>query len=245
MNKTQYFLKKHSSTILTVAGAAGVVGTSVLAVKATPKALLLLNEAKEEKGEELTPVEVIKVAWKPYIPAAIVGTSTIICIFGINHLSTKNQASLMSAYALLDNSYKEYRNKVNELYGEEADKNVKGEIMKSEFEEDVEPDDGKEWFFDFQSVRFFQSTMDEVLRAESQFQELLRERGYACLNEYYDILGIPPIEEGTQLGWFDSENIDPYDCEELEFVYTKTTRDDGLTCWVIDTNMTPTVDYIL
>ena len=245
MNRVQYFLKKHSSTILTVAGATGVVATSVLAVKATPKALLLLEEAKNEKGDDLTPVEVVKTAWKPYIPAVVVGTSTIACIFSINYLSVKNQASLMSAYALLDSSYKEYREKVNETYGEEADHNVKRNIAQSKITEDMEPDETEEWFFDFQSVQFFKSTMDKVLRAESEFLEILHNRGYACLNEYYDLLGIPNIPDGNQLGWYDMENIDPYGCEELEFSYFKTVRSDGLECWVIDVNNSPTTDYIL
>ena len=245
MNKTQYFLQKHSSSILTVVGAAGVVTTSILAVKATPKALALLEEAKQDKGEELTPVEIVKVAWKPYIPAAVVGASTIACIFGINYLSTKNQASLMSAYALLDSSYKEYRNKVNDIYGEEADHNVKHEIMQSRMREGMEKEDNKEWFFDFQSMHFFKSTLDDVLKAESAFMEILENRGYACLNEYYDLLGIPHIPEGYQLGWYDIEDNDPYGCEKLEFDYIKETRDDGIVTWIIDMNKPPTVDYIL
>ena len=245
MNRVQYFLRKHSSTILTVMGATGVVATSVLAVKATPKALILLEEAKKDKGDDLTPVEVVKAAWKPYIPATLVGFSTIACIFSINYLSVKNQASLMSAYALLDSSYKEYREKVKETYGEEADHNVKQSVANSKTSENVTVDDGKVLFFEYQSMQFFSATMDHVLRAESEFMELLRERGYACLNEYYDLLGIPNIPEGDQLGWYDMENNDPYGCEELEFYYFKTTRKDGEECWIIDVNNTPTTDYIL
>lgn len=48
------FVKKYGSTILTTLGVVGVIGTTVAAVKETPKALMLLNEAKKEKGEELT-----------------------------------------------------------------------------------------------------------------------------------------------------------------------------------------------
>lgn len=245
MNRVQYFLKKNSTNILTVVGATGVVATSVLAVKATPKALILLEEAKNEKGSELTPIEVVKAAWKPYIPAAIVGTSTIACIFSINYLSTKNQASLMSAYALLDSSFKEYRAKVNDVYGEDADDKVKQEIMESNYDEAMRLSEDKQLFFDYHSLHFFEATMDHVLRAESAFLELIQERGYACINEYYDLLGIPHIPEGYQLGWFDSEKIDPYGCEELEFDYSKRTRDDGVECWIIDMNLPPTVDYIL
>lgn len=245
MNKMQYFLKKHSTTILTGCGVAGVVGTSVLAVKATPKAMLLLEDAKQLKGENLTPVEVIKVAWKPYIPAVLTGVGTIACICGINYLSTKNQATLMSAYALLEQGYREYRDKVGNLYGEEADHKVKEQIMQSRIEEGLEKEENKEWFFDFQSMQFFKSTMDDVLKAESAFIELLENKGYACLNDYYDLLGIPHIPEGYQLGWYDMENIDPYGCEKLEFDYYKTSREDGLDCWIIDMNNPPTTDFIL
>lgn len=245
MNKTQLFLKRHSSTILTVMGAAGVVGTAALSVKATPKALILLEDAKQEKGEELTAIETIKVAWKPYIPAAVVGCSTIACIFGANILNIKNQASLMSAYALLDNAYKEYRNKNIELYGEEVDHKIRGEIADSRFDETVEIEDNKLMFFDYQSMRFFQSTMEEVMQAECAFKELIQSQGFACMNDYYRLLGIPPIKEGNQLGWFDTEKIDPYGCENFDFDYEKTTTEDGKEFWIIDTNMPPTVDYIL
>lgn len=244
MNKVEVFLKKHSSTILTVAGATGVVATTVLAVKATPKALTLIDEAMNEKGGELTPVETIKAAWKPYIPAALIGCSTIACIFGINYLSTKNQASLASAYALLDSTFKEYRNAVNEVYGEDADLNVRGEVANSKYDEKVELENDELLFFDYQSMQFFKATMKHVMEAECAFKDLIHEQGFACLNDYYDLLGIDHIKQGSQLGWFDMERIDPYGCEELEFVYEKVMKD-GTEFWIIDTNMSPTVDYIL
>lgn len=245
MNKVEIFLKRHSSTILTVVGAGGVVATSVLAVKATPKALTLLEEAKNEKGDKLTTTEVIAVAWKPYIPAIVTGVSTIACIFGANYLSTKNQASLMSAYALLDSSYKEYRNKVNELYGEDADEKVKQEIAVSKMEKGIKIEDGKQLFFDHQSMQFFESTMEEVLNAERAFMEMLNERGYGYINEYYDLLGIPNVEFGWQLCWWAVEDNDPWNCHELEFMYYTATKNDGTTCCIIDTNMPPTIDRIL
>ena len=111
LRSSKLFLKRNSSTILTVVGATGVIATSVMAVKATPKALAMIEKAKEEKGEDLTKLETIKVAGPAYIPAAIAGISTIACIFGANILNKRQQAALMSAYALIDNSYKEYKNK--------------------------------------------------------------------------------------------------------------------------------------
>ena len=245
MNKAQLLLKKHSPTILTVVGATGVVATAVLSVKATPKALLLLEEARQEKGEELTIKETVVAAWKPYIPAALTGFSTIACIFGANYLNARNQVSLMSAYALLDRTYKEYRMKTNEIHGEEAELNIRQEIIKTKFDDDMELDNEKMLFFDNQSLRFFESTMDSVLQAESAFLESFRYKGYGCLNEYYDLLGIPHVEYGFQLGWLSVENNDPYNCKELEFDYEEITVADNVKCWIINTNIPPATDYIL
>ena len=121
----QRFIKRNASTILTCLGAVGVVSTAVMAVKATPKAMSLIDDAMEEKGDKLTTWEKIVVAGPTYAPAVITGAATIACIFGSNVISKHQQASLMGAYALLDNSYKEYKKKVDELYGEEAGEHVR------------------------------------------------------------------------------------------------------------------------
>lgn len=240
------FLNRHSSTILTVLGAAGVVGTAILTAKAIPKADEMLTEAYNKKGEPLTTAEKIKASWKAYIPAAAVGASTIACIFGINYLNTRNQASLASAYALLDNAFKDYRNKANDVYGEDADKNIQHAVMKSKFDDGMElhPDDAV-LFFDHHSMRYFESTMEHVKEAERKFLEDFHTRGYSCLNEYYDLLGIPRMSYGYQLGWFDLESNDPYNCQELEFMYEEVDVKDGLKCWMIYTNIPASYDYIL
>lgn len=244
MNKVQHFMKKNSSTILTILGSTGVIATSVLAVKATPKALELIIEAEYSKGDRLTTMETVKVAWKPYIPAALTGVSTIACIFGINHLSRKGQATLMSAYALLNNSYKEYRNKVDEIYGEGSDTKVKNSIAESHLE-DIEVEDEKMIFFEFQSMRQFTATMHHVAQAECAFLELLHNKGFATLNEYYSLLGLPPVSFGDNQGWHDMERIDPYHCEELEFSYEKAISKNGTEFTIIDTNLPPSSDFIL
>ena len=243
MNKTEVFLRKHSSTILAFVGATGVVATSVLAVKATPKALTLLEEAKKEKGDELTAAEAVKVAWKPYIPAVITGLSTITCIFGANYLNTKNQASLMSAYAVLDSSYREYRKQVMDMYEKDADINIKQQVIKTKFDKNMELDEDKELFFDYQSMRYFESTFNEVVRAERTFNQNFTMSGFACLNEYYDILGIPRVDYGDQLGWSAFSGNEINGLTELEFEYEKVTLDDGLECWIITMPYPPTTDY--
>ena len=157
--------KSWISTALTCMGIVGVVGIARATGKSTPKAKELLRRAEEDKGEELTRLEIVKAAAPAYIPTIVIGVSTVACIVGVNVLNKRQQASLASAYALLDNSYKEYRRKVSELYGKDADEQVKVELAKEEYEDIKESVSGeKELFFDFASMTYFESTMDEVIQ---------------------------------------------------------------------------------
>lgn len=237
-------MRKHSTTILTLLGSAGVVATSVLAVKATPKALNNIQEAKNEKGDELTVQETIKVAWKPYVPAAISGVATIACIFGIKYLSVKSQASLMSAYALLNNTFDEYRKKTKELCGDDIYSKINHDIIKAKIV-DQELDGVQTIFYDYQSGRCFESSMENVMNAEHELLENLYNRGYACLNEFYDLLGIPKVDYGYQLGWFSVENNDPYNCRELDFTNDRIMIDDKIECHIINPTIPASCDYIL
>ena len=123
MNITS-FLKKNAGAILTVIGAVGVVATAVMSAKATPKAIELLEEAEAEKGEELTLTEKVLTAAPAYIPSAGIGVATLVCIFGANVLTMKQQATLARAYALLNRSYATYKQKAGELYGDDANAKI-------------------------------------------------------------------------------------------------------------------------
>lgn len=166
MNTT--FLKKHGSTILSCMGIVGVAATTILAIKATPKAICLLEEAEDKKGEELSKIEKIKIAAPVYIPTIATGLSTIACIASANFLNKKHQANLASAYALINASYNNYRRKVNELYGEDADSKIIEKMAEDEYnckcEDEFELEDGKQLFFDYKALSYFESTFGEVLQ---------------------------------------------------------------------------------
>ena len=225
---------------MTCVGGAGVVATSVMAVRATPKALRLLDEAAKEKGEELTKFESVRVAGPVYIPAIIVGASTIACIFGANVLNQRKQAALMSAYALLDNSYKEYKNKIEEVYGEGANAHIQEEIAKDKYKDSdisVEPD--KQLFYDEFSGRYFESTTTDVLKAEYEFNKQLSDRGAAYLNEWYVLLDIPTTDYGNQVGWDAYYLFEITWSKWVEFKHEKAILDDGLECTIISFNNDP------
>lgn len=245
LSKSQTFLKRNSATILSVAGAAGVVATTVTAVKATPKAILLLENAETVKGEELTTVEKVKIAGPVYIPSVVLGVSTIACILGANVLNQRNQASLMSAYALLDSSYKDYRKKVDELYGEEAGQQVRAGIAKDKYEENPVTviEDGKRLYYDFYSNRYFEATPATVKRAEYEVNRTLMLDDGVFLNEWYQLLDLEPLEYGWNFGWSACANSDMYWQTWIDFHHEKTVMDDGLECIIISFNQEPYPDF--
>ena len=245
------FIKRNAPTILTCLGAVGVVATAVMAVKETPKALTLLENAKEEKGEELTKFEKVKVAGPVYIPSVLTGAATIACIFGSNVISKNQQATIMSAYALLDNSYKEYKKKTDELYGEEAGKQIRGEIAKDKYTGDeVSLDDDKELFYDFYSGRYFESTKQEVLWAQYETNRSMFVNYSVGVNEYYELLGLEPLPEYEMLGWTCGQIEEMYWHPWIEFDNEETVIEpdseynEGMKCTIIHMPFKPFIDYL-
>ena len=247
----QQFIKRNASTILTCVGAGGVVATAVMVAKESLKALSLLEYATEEKGEKLTKWEKVKIAGPVYIPAVITGTATIACIFGSNIISKHQQASLMSAYALLDYSYKEYKKKTDELYGEEAGRNIRGEIAKDKYTGDGElMEDNKELFFDFYSGRYFESTKETVMWAQYETNRAMFVNGAVCLNEYYEFLGLEKKPEYEDIGWTCGQIEEMYRHPWIEFDYEEIIIDEetedsiGMECTIIHLPMEPVMGYL-
>lgn len=246
LQKTKRFLDSNSTTILTCVGSAGVVATAVLSAKATPKALQMVEQAKEEKGEELTKVEVVKAAAPAYIPAVLMGASTIACVVSAQVLNKRKQAALVSAYAVLDNSYKEYKKKVKELYGDKLDENVREELAKDNYDKqeiEVSKNPGTQLFYDEYSGRYFESTLENVLKAEYDINKLVATDYGAYLNEFYDMLGIDTVDYGDHLGWSVGHLCDTYWVSWIEFEHTKIVLDDGLECTIISIFTEPVPDF--
>lgn len=258
LQKAGKALKKAAPTLLSCAGAAGVVATAVLAVKATPKALQALETAQEakqaENGEKLTRMETIGACWTCYAPAAATGIVAIGCIFGANVLNRRQQAALVSAYALVSRSYNEYKRKVKEVCGPEAhrkvlaalaaEKSVKPSIQAGgiaqmtslEFEGAGEDE---RLFYDSIGERYFQSTISQVLQAEYHLnRNFALSGGFITLNQFYEFLGISGIPGGDEIGWMVSDGL-----YWVDFDHTKAVVDDGpggeVECWIIDAPFPP------
>lgn len=239
-------LYRSSPTILTVVASVGVIVTTITAVRATPKAVKLLKEAELEKGENLTKVEIIRVTGPSYIPSALLGISTIVCIFGANALNQKKQASLMSAYVMLNESYKQYRKSAKIVYGEDADDKIHVEMAKDAmvatydwgyqvYNMDMDSESERLLFYDLSSKKYFRTTMAAVLNAQYHVNRNLAIRGDCSLNEYLSFLGVEGIDGGDDLGWDISYMVEEMDCYWLDFNNYKSTLEDGLECIIIDT----------
>lgn len=240
LGKSQMFLKRNSATILTCVGAAGVIATTVTAIKATPKALTLLEKAKQEKGEDLTKLEKVKIAGPAYVPTAVLGVSTIACIFGANLLNQRGQASLMSAYALVDRSYKDYRSKVDEIYGKEAGEQVRAGIAKDKYEEEsIVVHDDNLLYYDFYSGRYFEANPVTVQRAEYEINRTLMLNDCVLLNDWYELLDLETLEHGDNFGWNSCMNSEMYWQTWIDFHHEKTVMEDGLECIIISFSQDP------
>lgn len=254
MLRPSMLLKKNSATILTITAVAGVIATSILSTKAAIKASRVLTYKEEEKGGKLTLKETIVEAWAIYIPTVAIGASTIACVLGANILNKCQQASLASAYALIENSYKEYKAKLKELYGEEAHNNIIDAIaakkcediyisaggLESVYNQEIESDTEPRLFYDEYSGRYFESTIEKVLLAEYHLNRNYILRGFARLNDFYEFLGLEQTDYDEAVGW----DI----CSEIywiDFNHRKTLigdDNDSFECYVIEMPYYPSED---
>ena len=212
--KPKLYLKRSVPTILTIISTVGVVATAITTAQATLKAeqIIKADSRKNHDGDPYayTKKEAVVSALPCYILPATIGISTISCIFGINVLSKKHQASLMSAYMMLDRTFKEYREKLIELYGEETDNQIMGEICRCQcnyHQINADVPDSKFLFYEPISGETFEKYEKEVMDAEYHFNRNFTMRGYACLNEFYEFLGLPETEYGEKVGWSMSDEI--------------------------------------
>lgn len=243
LGKSKVFLDKNASTILTCVAGVGVVATTVMAVKATPKAMARVEQVKNEKGEETTKLDIFKTVAPVYVTTALVGASTIACIFGANVLNKRKQAGLISAYALLDASYKDYKNKVKEMVGDEGHTEIRDEIAKDKYKEtDISVSPHQELFYDEFSGQYFESTIEDVQKAEYQINREIHSSGFCALADFYDILRID-YDDGGALGWSEGGNLARYWQSWVDFGHTKTILDDGLECTIITMWAEPYLEY--
>lgn len=253
--KLYYRWKNKTVTILTVISSIGVIATAVTTAKQTPKALKMLDEAYEEKGDKLTVVEKINVAFPVYLPVIAVGSATVLCMFGANILNKKSQASIISAYGLLEQKYRDYQRKLIELYGQDTHEKIMTElaIEKSKnvyvsgqymgiTSSSLYLDDhvGEPvLFYEPISDRYFEATVEFVMNAEYHLNRNFALGGAALLNEFYDFLGIDENPDLNEMGWAPTDEGEFW----IEFNHIPRNLPDGRRFYIIDMPFAPRVNF--
>ena len=219
----QTTMTKYSPEILTGIGIAGMITSTVLAVKATPKALQLIEEQEAELAREygdevsLTPMETVKATWKCYIPAAVTCVSSVACLIGANTVHARRGAALATAYKLSEAALVEYKDKVIETIGEKKEQVVREKIAEDKIKENpvqtntiVVTGKGKSLCFEPLSSRYFYGDIEAIRRAMNKLNEELLHSicGYVSVSDFYDEIGLPHTEMSDMFGWNTDELID-------------------------------------
>ena len=238
-------LTKYSPGILTGIGIAGMIGATFMAVKATPKALYLIETKKEEaEVEELTSVEIIKTCWKCYIPAALTTVVSAACLIGASTVSAKRNAALATAYSISEAALREYQEKVVEVVGEKKEKAVRDAVAKDQIERDpvtksevvIIDSNSNTLCYEPLSGRYFKSTIDKIKKAEIKLDRQMIQEMYVSLNDFYWEIGLDGTDLGDQMGWNLSKGY-------MDLSFSSQLADDGTPCAVIVYGIPPVYDY--
>lgn len=243
-NDVKSVMVKNAPGILVGVGIVGMAGTTILAVRATPKAIMLIEAKKRElDADSLTPVETVKTTWKCYIPAAVTGVMSTACLIGSSSVSARRNAALATAYNLTKAALHDYKDAVVETIGEKKEQAVRDTVAKKRVERDpvgnsevVVTERGTTLCYDAVFGRYFRSDIDTIKRAVNELNRSIVSSMYASLNEFYDEIGLPPIEIGDKLGW----NIDD---GQIEVDFSSQLATDGTPCLVISFNVAPEYGY--
>lgn len=258
--KTQFFknisstLTKHSPEILTGFGIAGMITSTALAVKATPKAIELIEARKEELNKktfdenidsdyslknhkELNSLgfkETVKTVWKCYIPTAVLMTASTACLIGASSVHVKRNAVLATAYQLSEAAATEYKNKVVEAIGAKKEEAIRDQVNKDRIEKNPVTknevfitEKGNTLCYEPLSGRYFKSDIEKIKQAVNEINRRINVNYYVSLNELYNELGLEETRLGDDLGWNSNDGL-------LDLHLSSQLASDSNPCLVLD-----------
>lgn len=239
-------MKKHSPELLTGLGIGGMITAGVMAVKATPKALKLIERKKAVlKTDKLEVNKTVSTVWTCYIPSAAVCVISVLCLIGAGSVSAKRRAALAAAYTLSEGTLKEYQEKVVETIGEKKEQSVRDAVAKDTIDSNpvsergvVITGNGTTRCFDPISGRYFDSDIDKIKKAENELNRRMRDETCISLNEFYYELGLRGIASyiGEEIGW----NIDS---GYIDIAFSAQLDENQVPCLVIDYRERPKYGY--
>lgn len=251
MGKVKFTAKQKSPEALLILGIGCLVGGAVLACRNSFKAKEIIDDALYEQDvldehveefgySELTTPEYIaarkadikkQVVWsciKLYTIPVLLGIAGIAGCTGSHVILSKRNVALAAGYTALERSFTEYRSRVKDVLGEEAEtalytgapidiSTVKDGKKKTIHIDERASIDQFSRVFDESSTEFSKlrsvsasalENQTSILRIQGYFNELLNKRGNVCINEVYDAFGWPRVAEGCNRGWVKKDRHD-------------------------------------
>lgn len=245
------FLEENASSILTAGGVIGVTMTAALTGKASFRAAEILREkqiqAEDPDGgfpdRQLTKADKVKAVWPLYIPPVAIGAATIGSIIAANMMSAKRAAALAAAYGISERNLREYKEKVTEKLGLNKERALRDEIAQDRVSNNPPTKEvlilasGDVLCYDMLTGRYFQSTVENIKKAENRINQELFNHQYASLSHFYEEIGVPPTTYTDEVGW------NQMTTGALEVRFSTTTSPDDRPCIAIDFVVPPKPDY--
>lgn len=214
--QTGRVLSKNSPTILTALGITGFVSTVVMAVRATPKAMEILDHERSLRFDEeemrlddqISIQDTVELTWQVYAPATLMGLTSIACIIGASSIASRRQLALTSLYSIAESTLKDYQTKVVQTIGDKKEQKIRSEIAADELvKHPVETKSiivsglGDTLCFDQYTGRYFKGDVVQIQTKVNEFNRQLLSDMRIPLNDLYSEIGLEPVDSGQHVGW--------------------------------------------
>lgn len=255
--KIEKFAEINKPQILTGCALAGLVVTIIQTYRAAPIADRILKEKRKDlidvrpddrEAKRVVVKETIKELAPVVLPTIVMATATAACIIGSNRVSSKRIAVLSAAYSLSETAIKDLNTKMNDILGEKKTKTIKEAIAKDKLKKDGDEPKESEVFItgdgdvlckDLYSGRYFRSNAQKIGQAINHLSHDILQEMYVSLNDLYDLIGLPMIPLGEDLGW----NVDDLMKGSLPITLSAQLTDSGLPCLCLDYDISVRADY--
>lgn len=241
-------LVKHSPAIMLGAGIGLSLAAVITAVKATPKAVTLIDRKKEElEKDKLTVGETVKTTWKCYISTTLLFSASVACLICGNSVYARRNAALAAACTISENAFREYRESVAENVSKEVQEKINDTVKQKQLEsvqnlsenEVTVVDAGGELFLDPISRRCIRTTINNINKAVNDLNHSMLCDGFGgvtSVNDFYDEIGFTHTDAGEVLGWCTSSGM-------IDISFKGGLTDQNKPCIVIFHNNPPTYDF--
>jgi hypothetical protein len=241
LRRTEKLVIDNSPAIMTAIGVVGTVTTAYLTGRASFKAAHLISKEELWDKDPFTTKEKVKLVWKEYIPPACIGILTIASIIGANRVGNRRAAALAVAYSVTERAFDEYKDKIVEKFGKGKEQAARDEIAQDRITKSYDSREvlitgnGDYLCYEMHTGRYFQSTMETLLRAENTVNRQIIGDGSASLTDFYFEVGLPPTKYSDEIGW----NLD----HMVKLSFSATLTPENKPCMAIDFVATPIRHY--